>query len=848
MPGSQLGENQEAVLHPEFNIFDRNPDPALDELTELAAVLCGADYAYIGWMDYNRLWFKARFGFKGVDQPRASTACQWMLEKGESLLIENAAVDSRFPPHGIPLVGASACLSYAGTPLITSAQQVVGTLAVMAHMPGQFKPEHLTLLEVLGRQAVTRLELYSRIRLQEQAQRSRQRTERALAIERCFVAATLDSIPALVAVLDTAGRLVRMNQPCAQLTQLSLADTIGRPFVDEVLEPEDRAWASGKLREAVGGQESGPHETAWRIGGDLASQPQRPGPVAVNSNITGPHITGPEATAPAAAPRTRRVSWTLRPLQGPNGEIQYVIVSGQDVTDQRQMEMALLSSETRYRQVVENSLGFVFTCSMEGRLTSLNAFTAETLGYRAEALTGRAVTELMDAAGAAAFQDCLLTLEMQEEWQGALPLRRSDGIYRRIAFRSRRMQLPGERPFVLNHGMDVTEQYEAEGALHLATRQRELILESAGDGIYGIDLDGKLTFINEAGARALGYAPEELAGRDVHEVIHHSHADGTPYSKSTSPILQALRRCEPIRMRDEVFWRQDGVAIPVEYSANPLMDEGQISGMVIAFQDVSERRRLEKMKDEFISTVSHELRTPLTSLRASLGLISSGSLDKRPEKQRQMIEMAIGNSDRLIRLVNDILDFDSVEKGRLPLHRQPVEAVDLLRRAADVAHNTATQARITIRIDAPLAPVFADEERILQVLNELVVNALKFSPRDTIIRLAAQPIDVPEGTDTSPDPALDRGLDPGEVCLIVEDQGRGIAPEKLERIFERFQQGDASDSRALGGTGLGLALCRSIVEQHGGRIWAESEVGKGSKFLFTLPAASSSSERLPDQA
>jgi len=174
--------------------------------------------------------------------------------------------------------------------------------------------------------------------------------------------------------------------------------------------------------------------------------------------------------------------------------------------------------------------------------------------------------------------------------------------------------------------------------------------------------------MNEAGARALGYEPQELTGRDVHEVIHHSHADGTPYSKATSPILQALRRCESIRMRDEVFWRQDGTAIPVEYTANPLIDDGHIAGMVVAFQDVSERRRLEKMKDEFISTVSHELRTPLTSLRASLGLLSSGSLEKRPEKQRQMIDIAIGNSDRLIRLVNDIVDFDSVERGRLPLH------------------------------------------------------------------------------------------------------------------------------------------------------------------------------------
>jgi PAS domain S-box-containing protein len=400
------------------------------------------------------------------------------------------------------------------------------------------------------------------------------------------------------------------------------------------------------------------------------------------------------------------------------------------------------------------------------------------------------------------------------------------------------LELPGERPFIIIHGTDVTEQYEAEQALHMATRQRELILESVGDGIYGIDLEGRLTFINQAGAHALGYTPEQLIGRDLHEVIHHSHADGTPYSKSTDPILQALRRSESIRMRDEVFWRHDGTAFPVEYSANPLIENGLISGMVVAFQDVSERRRLERMKDEFISTVSHELRTPLTSLRASLGLISSGTLDKRPEKQRQMLDMAIGNSDRLIRLVNDILDFEKVEKGKLAFDRQPVEAIDLLRRAADVAYSAASQRHIGVRVEAPSAQVLADEERILQVLNELVVNAIKFSPPDTSIRLSAQTVSIAAESpaDERRDPERRAPESPDQVCFTVEDHGRGIAPEKLDRIFERFQQGDASDSRALGGTGLGLALCRSIVEQHGGRIWAESTPGKGSRFHFTLPA------------
>jgi len=791
--GQYLADHLSVAVRQEYEMFDKNPDPALDELTELSAVLCNADYAYIGRMDFSRLWFKARFGFKAPEQPRSTTGCQFLLEKGKPLLIHDAGHDARFPPTGIPVMGGKSCLSYAGVPLLSSSDQIIGTLAVLALEAGKFSQEHLMRLEVMGRQAVTRLELYARIRAQEQAQRARQRAERALAIERCFVAATLDSVPALVAVLDTAGRTVRLNHSCAQLTGLSLADAVGRPFIDEVLEPKDHPWATQKLHEAAAGQLSGPHETAWRVEGR----------------------------------ESRRVSWTLRPLQGPNGEIQYLIVSGQDVTDQRQTEMALHSSEARYREVVVHSLGFVFTCSLEGRLTSLNAFTAETLGYHVDALTGRFVSELLDANGLATFQDCLRALETRDEWQGALLLRRSDGVYRRIACHSRRMELAGERPFVLTHGTDVTEQHEAEEALHMATRQRELILESVADGIYGIDLDGRLTFINQAGAKALGYRSEELTGRDLHDVIHHSHSDGTAYSKSTNPILQALRRGESIRMHDEVFWRQDGTAFPVEYSASPLLEEGRISGMVVAFQDVSQRRRLDRMKDEFISTVSHELRTPLTSLRASLGLISSGTLEMRPEKQRQMVEMALGNCDRLIRLVNDILDFDKVEKGNLPLDRQPVEAIDLLRRAADVAYSAASNARITVKVKAAAVKVLADEERILQVLNELVTNAIKFSPQGTIIRLSAE-----HGQARPDQPA-----EPAEVRFTVEDEGRGIAPEKLERIFERFQQGDASDSRDLGGTGLGLALCRSIVDQHGGLIWAESTPGKGSRFHFTLPVA-----------
>jgi len=795
-------EGRAATSPREHEVFDPNPDPALEELIRLAAVLSGADYAYLGWMDSSRLRFRCTYGFMAREQNLASTACQWMLRQGSPLLVQDAARDQRFRSEGVELENALPCRSYLGVPLIGPANRVIGTLAVLAIEANRFSPEHINLMNILARQGVTRLELYSRTAAQEHAQRSAQRLERALAIERNFVAATLDSIPALVAVLDTAGRMVRFNRPAEELTGLSLGEIVGRPFTEDVLvEREARGWAQDKIALAANGEVIGPYENLWRTGEGLP----------------------------------RRVSWTVRPMVGPTenfgtgpdagSEVQYLIVSGRDVTGQRQAEEALLTSETRYKHVVENSLGFVFTSTLEGRLTSLNTYTAESLGYTVEELMGMPLSNLLSKAGLQSFTESLKTIIKTGEYQGTIPFVRKDGTERQITIRSRRMDLAGSNSFVLTHGMDVTEQHEAESELQLVMRQRELILSAVGDGIYGIDLEGKFSFMNPASAKMLGYREDEVRGKDVHELIHHSHPDGTPHSKANCPILLGLRSREGVRIRDDVFWRKDGTMVPVEYVATPIIDEGEIAGMVVAFQDISERRRLERMKDEFISTVSHELRTPLTSLRASLGLISSGSLDRRPEKQKQMLEVAIGNCDRLVRLVNDILDFDRVEKGGMSLNYEVVPVVDLLRRAADKQHDAALRAQISFRFDAP-ANVTAnvDPERILQVLAELVTNAIKFSSPHTTVKLIAQAIG----------PNAQTSLD--EICVVIEDQGRGIPPEKLDMIFERFQQGDASDSRALGGTGLGLAICRRIVEQHGGRIWVESELGKGSRFLFTLPA------------
>ena len=241
-----------------------------------------------------------------------------------------------------------------------------------------------------------------------------------------------------------------------------------------------------------------------------------------------------------------------------------------------------------------------------------------------------------------------------------------------------------------------------------------------------------------------------------------------------------------------------------------------LGSVFLAFRDLTRRREVDRLKSEFVSVVSHELRTPLTSIHGSLGLLSSGLLDN--EKGKRMLEIAVNNTDRLIRLLNDILDIEKLESGAIQLKRTRCDAADLTRRSAEVMKAMADEHKITIRVSDTKATLDADGDRLVQCFTNLLSNAIKFSDPGTRVSIS--------------------GIVVGdEVQFEVKDQGRGIPADKRESIFERFHQVDASDSRRKGGTGLGLAITRSIVLQHGGRIWVESELGKGSSFFFTIPLA-----------
>ncbi|CAN5641085.1 hypothetical protein BH10ACI4_BH10ACI4_27180 [soil metagenome] len=772
-----------------YEVLNTAPDPVLDDIARLAAQICATPIAAISLIGIDRIWLKSHIGTEASEVPLRATPCETTILGDTVYEVRDARKDPDFAPEGI-LIGDQALRFYAGAPLTTPGGVSIGALMVLDTPARALTPAQSNALSVLSRQVINRFELNTRIRQIDRAARARQRVESALTVERNFVSAVLDTVGALVVVFDTAGRIVRFNRACENASGYDFPTLVGRYAWDKLIPREDIPQAIEQFDNLRSGPFPAVFENQW-----------------LNRNGT-----------------IRRIAWSATALRDQQGQVGFIIATGIDVTTQRAAEATLRESEARYRQLVEGSLGMVCTHDMEGMLLSINSYGAQSLGRTIEAMVGHPLVEFIPENRRPSTAVYLRQIAETGEAQGLLHLEHADGEIRVIAYRNKLIEVPGRPGYVLGIGVDISDPVRVEGRLRTLTRQSDSILESVGDGIFGTDLDGKITFVNPAAAQMLGYKQDELLGCNAHDLIQHTRADLSAYPVDDSPIRKSISRRDTVRVPNEVFWRKDGSFFPVEYVARPQIDagserenDGAAVGVVVAFTDTTERRALDRMKDEFISTVSHELRTPLTSLRGALGLLSGGALNARPEKMQQMFEIAISNTDRLVRLVNDILDLERIGSGKAELQLTLCSAEDLLRRAVAQQQTRTPRPNIRIFYAANGVSVWADPDRILQTLNNLISNAIKFSAPGSEIHLTA------------------KNLDDHEALIEVEDQGRGIPADKLENIFDRFQQGDASDSRPLGGTGLGLAICRSIITQHGGRIWATSTPGKGTTFHFTLP-------------
>lgn len=490
--------------------------------------------------------------------------------------------------------------------------------------------------------------------------------------------------------------------------------------------------------------------------------------------------------------------------------------AARDVTSAKIAAQALAESEDRYRDLFENATDLIQAVTPDWKFLYVNQAWLRTLGYTVEELSGMT---MMDVVHPDSRDHCR---EVVQRLMNGELVPKLEAVFVTSSGEKRLVEGNVSCRFVRGRAVstrgifrDVTESRAAERDLlrsHETLRASESamrsIISSSLSGIVTFSRKGLISSVSPAAETILGYPEADLLGRDISQLLPEPPADFDAF-------LHAAVHTSLGRVTEWDLRRGDGSIVSVELA---LFEFETADGKHLAcnLHDISQRREVEKLKREFVATVSHELRTPLTSIRGSLDLLKGGVCGPMTPQGEEVATIALRNTMRLITLINEILDLDRLDSGKLEMYLADAEMESIVRTAADSVRAFAEQSGIRLITDVVAGLIHVDAERIVQVLVNLLSNAIKFSPPGAPIRLTAQ-------------------CERGEAVFRISDRGRGIPRPYLQRIFDRFQQVDSSDSRSRGGSGLGLAICKGIVEQHHGTIDVVSEEGTGSTFTVRLP-------------
>ena len=504
----------------------------------------------------------------------------------------------------------------------------------------------------------------------------------------------------------------------------------------------------------------------------------------------------------------------------------------------RRQAQAILESQERLRLTIDTALDAVINADSRGVITGWNA--------QAETIFGRSRAE---AVGQALDQTIIPEAYREAHRRGlAHYLKTGEGqvLNQRIeiaALRRDGTEFPVELaivPVQTQAGVsfsafvrDIAEQKQAEEERDRLSNYNQLLLESTGEGMYGIDMDGDCTFLNRAAAKILGITADEARGRNMHSVTHHSHPDGSAYAADDCPIYRALRAGQSCRIDEDVFWRADGTSFPVEYSSSPILNEGRVEGAVITFADITQRKAAEvelvrakeaaeassRTKSQFLANMSHELRTPMNAILGYSEMLQEEAEEEGLSSFTPDLQKIQSAGRHLLALINDILDLSKIEAGKMELY---LESFSLPEVVADVAATVQTLVtkknnRLELHSGPEVGAMQADLTKVRQSLFNLLSNAAKFT-ENGVISLGVRR--------------------EGEFYVFdVQDTGIGMTAEQIAGLFEAFSQADASTTRKYGGTGLGLAITRRFCRMMGGDATVRSTPGVGSTFTMRLPVS-----------
>lgn len=480
-------------------------------------------------------------------------------------------------------------------------------------------------------------------------------------------------------------------------------------------------------------------------------------------------------------------------------------------------QASLIDQGARLRAILDSAIDAILTIDASGLIEEFNPAAERMFGRMRQQAIGQRLSDLIVPEPLRAQHEAGLARHVRTGESKILgqrlqlPARAADGTTIPVEVSIVRVETGGP-PIFTGFIRDITVRLAKEQALEASEQRTRAVIEQMLEGLLLVDeATGVIRLVNPAAERMFGYAPGEMLGLHVRDLMPR---------RAEYDVPGFLTRTTEYAMGRATEWearRKSGRTFPFELQ---LAKFDLAEGRVLAgfLRDLTERHAVERLKKQFVATVSHELRTPLTSVRGSLGLLASGVMGEFSPEAVRLVELAERNVVRLVGLINDILDLERLENGRMPIALAPTPLARAISRSVEAVGAMAAQVNVSLEIQAADLTVIGDEDRVVQVVVNLLSNAIKFSPAGIEVSLRVAP-------------------DHGVARIEVLDRGPGVPDESRDLIFEPFRQAEGTDVRQKGGSGLGLAICKAIIDQHHGEIGYRPRDGGGSRFWFTLPLA-----------